>query len=176
MTPTITAIDVPPSSRISRELHGASFFDSYEVQLSHQGRSALEIHLQIIAKTPFWVNALMAVRNRVVLVLGLKNLGHLGDLDQAKKAAAYRIGERVGIFSLLFLSDDEIILGDCDNHLDVKVSVCKLIRESGETVAITTVVHVHNLLGRVYMLLVKPWHRRIVPAVMARATAGISDA
>lgn len=32
----------------------------------------------------------------------------------------------------------------------------------------TTVVHVHNLLGRVYMLAVKPWHRRIAPAVLSR--------
>ncbi|EKD98969.1 MAG: hypothetical protein ACD_23C00190G0002 [uncultured bacterium] len=176
MTSSITAIDVPPSRRISRELQGADFFDSYEMPLAHGGRSALDIYLKIIAKTPSWVNFLMAIRNRIVAVLGLKNLGHLGSLNQTKETSAYRVGDRVGIFSLLSISDDEIILVDSDKHLDVKVSVCKLAREDRQSVAVTTVVHIHNLLGRIYMLFVAPVHRRIVPATLVRAADGQPDA
>ena len=36
------------------------------------------------------------------------------------------------------------------------------------TVAMSTVVHVHNALGRIYMLGVTPAHRVIAPAVVAR--------
>jgi len=175
MTSAVTAIDVPPSSRISRELHGADFFDSYEMPIAHDGRSALEIYLKIVARTPSWANFLMATRNRVVAVLGLKNLGHLGDLNQTKESAAYRVGDRMGIFSLLSVSDDEIILGDSDKHLDVKVSVCKLAQDGRQSVAVTTVVHIHNLLGRVYMLFVAPVHRLIVPASLVRAADGRPD-
>ena len=173
MTSTITPIDVPPSSRISHELQGAYFFDSYEMPLAHDGRSALDIYLMIITKMPSWINFLMTVRNRVVAVLGLKNLGHLGEFNQAKASSAYRVGDRVGIFSLLSISDDEIILGDSDKHLDVKVSVCKLVRQDRQSVAVTTVVHTHNLLGRIYMLFVAPVHRRIVPASLVRASFSI---
>lgn len=176
MTSSITAIDVPPSSRISHELQGANFFDSYEMPLAHDGRSALDIYLKIVAKTPSWINFLMAIRNRIVTVLGLKNLDHLGGLNPAKESSAYRVGDRVGIFSLLSLSDDEIILGDSDKHLDVKVSVCKLVRDGHQSVAVTTVVHIHNLLGRIYMLFVAPVHRRIVPATLVRAADGRPDA
>jgi hypothetical protein len=175
MTSTIIPIDVPPSSRISRELPGAYFFDAYEIPLAHDGQSALDIYLKIVAKMPAWINFLMTVRNRVVAVLGLKNLGHLGDLNQAKESTSYRVGDRVGIFSLLSISYDEIILGDSDKHLDVKVSVCKLTREGRQSVAVTTVVHTHNLLGRIYMLFVAPVHRRIVPASL-RAAGGSWDA
>lgn len=42
-----------------------------------------------------------------------------------KNLDEYRVGDRVGIFTLLFLSDNEIIQGDSDKHLDVKVSVFK---------------------------------------------------
>jgi hypothetical protein len=169
MTPDIKAIEVPVPSDISRHLPGADFFDSYEISLEHSGRSALEIYLGVIRKTPAWVNFLMATRNRVVLLFGLKNLGHLGDLSKNKAASDYRIGDRVGIFSLLSMTENEIILGDSDKHLDVKLSICKLVRENRETVATTTVVHIHNLLGRIYMSFVIPFHRLIAPAVLARA-------
>jgi len=36
------------------------------------------------------------------------------------------------------------------------------------SVAVSTVVHVKNLLGRVYMLFVTPLHKCIVPAILAK--------
>jgi hypothetical protein len=169
MNPSITTTEVPASSNIGKQLQGADFFDSYEMPLEHAGRSALEIYLGVISKTPAWVNVLMAARNRIVRLLGLKNLGHLGDLHKTKAASDYRIGDRIGIFTLLSNTDNEVIMGDSDKHLDVKISIYKLVQEGKESVASTTVVHIHNLLGRVYMLFVVPFHKLIVPAVLARA-------
>jgi len=171
VTARITPIAVPPSSDIAQYLPGADFFDAYEMPLEHRGRPALDIYLQVIARTPAWVNFLMTVRNRIVAFVGLKNLGHLDDVIPNKDAAAYPVGSRVGIFSLLSATDDEIVLGDSDKHLDVRVSIRKLKRETRETVAVSTVVHIHNRLGRAYMFVVAPVHRLIVPAVLARAGA-----
>jgi len=165
----IIAAEVPVSSDIAKQLQGADFFDCYEMPFEHAGRSALEIYLGMVRGTPAWVDFLMATRNRVVSLLGIKNLGHLGELQKTKEASEYRVGDRVGIFSLLSLSDNEIILGDSDKHLDVKVSICMFSRGGEDTLATTTVVHIHNLLGHAYMLLVVPFHKRIVPAVLARA-------
>lgn len=169
MKPPITAIRVPLTSDISKQLQGADFFDSYEMPLEHAGRSALEIYLGTISKTPAWINFLMATRNRIVKQFGLKDLGHLGTLQKTKAAADYQIGDRIGIFTLLSNTDSEIIMGDSDKHLDVKVSICKLSLKGKESVAATTVVHIHNLLGRVYMLFVIPLHKLIVPATLVRA-------
>jgi hypothetical protein len=168
--PAITTIPVPPATRISSEIVGSDFHDCYLMPLAHGGRSALEIFLATVARSPRWVEAMMAVRNRVVGLFGLKNLGNLGSLPPLKQAAAYKVGDRVGIFTLLSATDDEVILGDSDKHLDVKVSLCKVMRDNREAVAVTTVVHIHNLLGRAYMLFVAPMHRIIAPAVMRRAT------
>jgi hypothetical protein len=176
MNRTIKPIAVPHSSDIGKQLQGADFFDAYEMPLVHAGRSALEIYLGVIARTPAWVGFLMATRNRVVSRLGLKNLGHLGDVARSKNAAAYCVGDRVGIFTLLSATDDEVILGDSDKHLDVKVSICKLSMGTHESVAVSTVVHIHNLLGRVYMIFVAPVHKLIVPAVLARASGAGSNA
>ncbi|MBI4995947.1 MAG: DUF2867 domain-containing protein [Rhodocyclales bacterium] len=167
-SPAITSILAPPATRISGEIPGSDFHDCYAMPLAHGSRSALEIFLLTVARSPRWVESLMALRNRIVGLFGLKNLGHLGSLPPLKEASAYRIGDRVGIFTLLSATDDEVILGDSDKHLDVKVSLCKVMRDEREAVAVTTVVHIHNLLGHIYMLLVAPMHRIIAPAVMAR--------
>ena len=112
----------------------------------------------------------MALRNRVVAWVGLKNLGSISALDPYKQEQDYRPGDRVGIFTLRSNHPDEVVVFDRDKHLEVNLSVCRLPRVVGQpqTIVVSTVVHVHNLLGRLYMLPVTPLHRRIVPAVMAR--------
>jgi hypothetical protein len=168
MKTIVSNIAIPPASAIAGELPGAYFHDCYAVPLNTDNRSALEIYLAVVAKTPRWVNTLMALRNRVVALVGLKNLGQLGAGTAAKPASSYQVGDRVGIFSLLLLTDNEIILGDCDRHLRVKVSLSKLTQAQRQSVVVATVVHVHNRLGRIYMLFVAPIHRLIAPAMLAR--------
>ena len=170
MKPTVSTIDVPLQSRLRNEVAGAYFHDCYEVSVNTEGQSAMALYLTVVSRTPAWVNTLMALRNRAVSVVGLKNLGHLGALDRAKQASDYRVGDRVGIFSLLSVTEDEVVLGDSDKHLNVKVSVCKVAHDAHTSVAVSTVVNVHNTLGKVYMLFVAPVHRLIAPAMLARAT------
>ncbi|MET0321555.1 MAG: DUF2867 domain-containing protein [Duganella sp.] len=160
-----TTATVPPDSIIFQRLQGASFYDCYALDIAPSDETALAMYLQVVAHTPGWVNALMALRNRMVQLAGLKNLGHLGDVDPSKPATAYRLGDRVGIFSIVHLSDEEVILTDIDKHLKVELSVRKHPRK----VSVSTVVHTHNALGRFYMLFVAPLHRRIVPATLRRA-------
>ena len=175
MKPIINTIEVPRASEIGRALPGAYFRDCYDVQIDADGQSALELYLSVAARTPRWVNTLMALRNRVVALVGLKNLGHLG-VDRSKPAHLYRVGDRVGIFSLLYLTEHEIILGDSDKHLDVKVSVCKVTLGERKSIAVSTVVHVHNALGKVYMFLIAPVHKIIAPAMLARSPLLACDA
>jgi hypothetical protein len=165
---TIAAIAttaIPQHTEIAQHLRGADFHDCYQIDIAPTSESALALYLKVVAATPRWVNAMMTMRNRIVQLVGLKNLGALGDTDAAKPASAYSVGDRVGIFSIVYLSEQEVILGDSDKHLNVEVSVCKF----ADRVAVSTVVHTRNLLGRVYMLFVAPAHRRIVPATLRNA-------
>jgi hypothetical protein len=74
----------------------------------------------------------------------------------------------VAIFTLISNAPDEALLGDQDKHLEVVLSVHRAVDPLGgpTCITVTTVVHVHNLLGRLYMLPVTPLHRRISPAVL----------
>lgn len=159
--------DVPVNSRVRSEIAGAYFHDAYEIPLRDTGKSALELYLDAVARTPRWIDFLMTLRNRTVAFFGLKNLGLMGGVDRGKDPASYRPGDRVGIFSILSLSDQEVVLGDADKHLRALISVYKETGERQKAV-VTTVVHVNNLLGRVYLFFVVPVHKIIVPAMLTR--------
>lgn len=168
MTSCATSAPVPAESAINFRLPGASFYDCYSIDASGERRAALEYFLEAMAQTPAWVEHLMLLRNKVVRLFGLKDLGGLGGFDVSKPASAYLPGDRVGIFTLISSADDEVLLGDSDKHLDVVLAVFRhpSPAEGVQTISITTVVHVHNWLGRLYMLPVKPMHKLIAPAVL----------
>ncbi|MFZ6658320.1 DUF2867 domain-containing protein [Undibacterium sp. TJN19] len=169
MKPVVKEITVPSGSEISNKVAGAYFYDSYQLAFEHEGISAMQLYLNTFAKSPAWVNFLMGVRNRVVGLFGLKNLGGMRSLKVSKPASAYRVGDRAGIFSVRYLSENEVILGDDDKHLDVQVSVLKQLVDGQQFIVVTTVVHIHNNLGRAYMFFVGPAHKLIAPAVLAKA-------
>lgn len=166
---------IPPTCLAAAVRDGANFHDAWSIHSTHIERSALDHFLTAAQRTPRWVNLAMAARNAIVQMVGLKNLGTLSEIDASKLSSAYQPGERVGIFTLFENTFDEVLLGDRDKHLDVVLSVHRRLLPSGDgvEVTLTTVVHVKNLLGRLYMLPVKPAHRIIAPAVLARiATEG----
>ncbi|MEJ6007090.1 DUF2867 domain-containing protein [Paucibacter sp. AS339] len=165
MKPRIQATALPATSRIARTLPGADFADCYSYADPRPEHSALQSYLSLTAHTPAWMNALMAVRNQAVRLVGLKNLGALAPRQRSQPAEAYRVGDQVGIFELLELQADEVILGDDDKHLRVQVSLYK----AEGRIWLSTVVHQHNRLGRWYMSVVGPVHTRIVPLLLAQA-------
>lgn len=170
MNLSVRPCNIPPGSAIHPHLAGAYFHDCHTVDVPGPARSALGYFLVAVAQTPRWVNALMALRNQTVRLVGIKDLGHLGNIDPSKPASAYVPGDRVGIFTLISNTENEVLLGDHDKHLHVVLSVRKQPAGSAgvASLAVTTVVHVHNLLGRLYMLPVTPLHKLIAPAVLSR--------
>ncbi len=110
----------------------------------------------------------MRLRNTIVRRLGLKDVGDL-KLTDAAYAGTVQPGDAFGIFTVIAVSGSEILLGIDDSHLDVRVSVTKAGEASHTSYTVSTVVHVHNWLGRLYMLPVARIHPIIVRAGMRRA-------
>jgi hypothetical protein len=158
-----------PTSLICSQLPGAYFCDCWAIPAADAGLDALSQFLRVAQTTPAWIDALMQMRNRVVSVLGLKDLGAVSHTDPSKPSTAYRPGDRIGIFTLISASPTEALLGDQDKHLDVVVSIhtATQAHDAGSAlVTVTTVVHVHNWLGKLYMVPVRPAHRVIVKTLV----------
>jgi hypothetical protein len=165
-----TETTAPRDSQVAALLPGAYFHDAWAIPAAKPELDALGQFLRVARQTPRWVERLMALRNHIVGAFGLKNLGEMSTIDAGKAAAGFRPGDRVGIFTLFSNSPDEVLLGDKDKHLDVVVSVHKgaAAADGSVWVTVTTVVHVHNWLGRLYMLPVAPAHR-VIARAMVRA-------
>ncbi|MEL6117754.1 DUF2867 domain-containing protein [Photobacterium sp. SP02] len=155
---------IPKHSKLFDYAKGAYFSDSFSHEIPNKNQTALDVYLEIAKQTPAWISFLMATRNRIVSMLGLKHLGRLQDAVAAKNPTNMNLGERIGIFTLHSNSDTEIVLEDSDKHLDVRVSFLLDVEGDKVIVHATTVVHVHNFFGKVYMFFVAPIHKLIVPS------------
>jgi len=172
MTMKPTLCDLPSGSRIAQTLPGSDFADCYQFDDLWPDQNAFETYLTLTARTPGWMNALMAMRNQAVRLVGLKHLGNLSSGIHRKPASAYHLGDRVGIFGLQHLQPDEVILFDNDKHLHVQLSLVKHVVDGKPKVSLSTVVHIHNRLGRFYMAIVGPVHSVIVPRMLAQVAHG----
>lgn len=172
----ITPCALPESSRIIQTVPGTHFADSYRMADAWPHLGAFDTYLALTARTPGWMNALMSLRNQAVRLVGLKHLGAMKSSHAAKPASAYRPGDRVGIFTLRHVDPNEVILGDDDKHLRVQVSVFKHVVSGQPVVSLSTVVHIHNTLGHIYMGVVGPVHKIIVPLMLSQVLNRVTRA
>src|SRR5260370_40369201 len=104
----VTATTVPDDSALKPSLADASFYDAYEAPLSTATMSPTEIFLRASRGTPRWVDDLMAIRNRIVRLFGLKDVGAMKIATRAPET--YQVGDRLGIFSILGKTEHELLL------------------------------------------------------------------
>lgn len=168
MNPQVERCEVTTTSLIYPQVAGASFIDCRQACGANPGRTAMEHFLALMAGMPGWIDNLMVLRNRLVQAFGLKDLGRLTRIDKQRDSASYQPGERIGIFTLISNTPDEVLLVDRDKHLDVYLSLLlkPATADTRGVIAVSTVVHTHNLLGRLYMLPVAPFHRFIAPIAL----------
>lgn len=158
MAATSTSPD-PDSAAI---LPGADFVDAWSIDIADDGRDATALTEQIFARPPRWVATLMHLRDRLVAPFGLKAAARPGDAP-----------DRVfSPFPTLSSRADEVILGFDDRHLDFRIRVDVAPLGGRRRLTTTTIVRTHNLFGRAYLALVMPFHRRIVPTMLAAAAGG----
>jgi len=162
---------IPAACQLAATQHDADFADAHETLVPRSALSATEIYHAITRQTPGWVDGLMRLRNRVVQPFGLKNLGAMSAVHAGEAIP----GQRMGLFEVVSSKPDELVLQDDDKHLVVQLSVLKQSHdETHDKLTLSTVVHIHNTLGRVYMFFVGPAHKVIAPAVLRRAPQAVA--
>lgn len=119
------------------------FLDCYSVPSTLSPRQAATRGLAL----PGWAAALLSLRNTLVRPFGLKT----GEPERP-------------IFPTCLESDDELILGTDDRHLNFRIG---LYRQDGR-MFMSTWVHPHNAFGRAYLRLVMPFHILISRGAVAR--------
>lgn len=143
----VREVDLPLESQLHPRIATGDFVDCYRVASQLSPRQAA----QVITDFPGWARFLLAIRRFVTTPFGLSNDGPVAD-------------DKVGIFPVESESDQELIAGFNDRHLDFRVSVMSLNSE----VFLGTWVHPHNLGGRIYLNTILPFHILIARDALRR--------
>ena len=157
---------LPPQASIAPLYPGSDLADAYVVALPNAHAAGMDMESlakALFGSQPGWAQKLMVLRDAIVARFGIRT---------ARQMEA-RPGKRIGIFRIFAVSDDEIIVGEDDSHLDFRLSVLRH-RDAGPhgRITMSSVVHCHNAVGRAYILVIRPFHKLIVQRSLARAVKG----
>ena len=153
---------VEPVVETTALLAGAQFVDAFSIAVDDEALDARHAAQRMLGRSPRWIKALMALRNFLVAPFGLKT-------PVPRKPAA---ADSIGAFPVISEARDRLVAGFNDKHLDFRVVVDIVTQVAGgRCVTATTLVLTHNLLGRIYLAIILPFHRLIVPS-MLRQVAG----
>jgi Protein of unknown function (DUF2867) len=167
----VVECDVPSGSMLSRELIERAYFrDSYRAQLSRGELGVVDIFFAIFAHHPPWMKLLLIVRNKVASLVGL-DAPTASEILYPKMRDHYAVGEKIGVWPIFSLSENEVVAGRNNKHMDFRLSVLKVPDGDRTSVVVSTICTVHNLSGKLYLFFVVPFHRYGVRKLMANALA-----
>ncbi|WP_431609981.1 DUF2867 domain-containing protein [Chryseobacterium sp. 'Rf worker isolate 10'] len=165
----IKKTEFPEESILSKGKKDFDYIDSFEGELTNRGNIDItEVGKTFFTSVPKWGKKMFVFRNNVVRLFGLKT-GAETENKLTKNDFKYEVGEHIGLFKVFDKTNNEIILGEDDKHLDFRVSLLfdkNKDDQEENSLTISTAVKFHNWLGLLYFLPVRPFHKLIVPAML----------
>ncbi|WP_027572404.1 DUF2867 domain-containing protein [Bradyrhizobium sp. WSM1743] len=150
--------EVTPNVDADAVLAGAQFIDAFRVEIGAVTVDAREACVRMVLHGPRWIDVLLRLRNILVTPFGLKTSG-----EGAR--APYGL---IGLFPVVSETPERLVAGFNDAHLDFRLVVDVAGDGASRRVTSTTLVRTHNLLGRIYLALIMPFHKLVVRGMMGR--------
>jgi hypothetical protein len=167
----VVECDWPSGSMLSRDLIEHAYFrDSYRAPLSRRELGVVEVFFGIFGHHPLWMKLLLIARNKLASLAGL-DAPTASEILHVEIKDRYVVGEKIGVWPIFLLSENEIVAGRNNKHMDFRLSVLKVPDGDRTSVVVSTICTVHNLSGRLYLFFVVPLHRYGVRKLMANALA-----
>ncbi len=175
---------LPPQSQLHDYARPQDFMDCFSIEISN--RWACETaSMQELANLIFSVNVpgadqLMRLRDTIVKPLGLKTAddleanGGAGQADE-EQVGDGQVGDRMGLFRIYSIDENEIILGEDDTHQDFRVTLFRSTTHPTK-LYVATCCQRHNWFGHLYLATILPFHKLIVKGMLDGAARKISAA
>jgi len=146
----VSKCTLPAQSELWARVSANDFLDCYRVEAQSTPRRASIV----MTDFPGWSDFLFKIRRMVVTPFGLSNDGP----DAADK---------IGPFPVEFENEQELIAGFDDKHLEFRVTILSI----DDKIHLATWVKPHNIGGRLYLLMILPFHILLVRDALARIKA-----
>jgi len=150
----------PLTEDLKRLLPTIDFFDIFSTT-NHVDSLEL-ISNKIFNTTPKWVAFLFRIRNSIANIIGLKY--ELPDDFNEN----FKVGGYIKFFKILEIKAHEVVLGANDKHLNFRAIITRTA-DTHYNIKLTTLVEYNNTLGKIYMAVVKPFHRIVVIRMLKNA-------
>jgi Protein of unknown function (DUF2867) len=166
----VVECNVPAGSRLDPSLIAAAYFrECYRTSMSRPTSDVVDVFFAIFGHHPVWMKLMLAARNRLALWGGLDAPKPM-DIFNVERKSSYVVGDVIGVWPLLALTESELIAGRDNKHLDFRVSILKkTIGKNGAVIFVSTICVVHNWFGKTYLFFVLPFHRWGLKRLIARA-------
>lgn len=160
----ITKCDLPIKSLLCK--YPNHYIDAYQSTFISESEVTVEqMTVAFFYKSPQWINSLFKFRNYIVKSFGLK--GSIVDVRQIKHSTV-KVGQSFGLFKVFEMNEREIVLGEDDKHLNFRISIYLEQQENQSNLIISTAVYFHNMFGKMYFLLIKPFHKGVVKTMLIK--------
>lgn len=165
---TVRRVSIPSDTAIRSYLPKADFVDAYEICVPAQDLPPEQTFHILMSSMPDWFRNLFKLRNKLVRPFGLI-APTANELDDMAPKQIYELGERIGVFEFYGRTDNEVISGADDKHLDFRLSVLRKNEGKIDRVTVTTLVQRHNLAGRIYLRSILPFHELGIRSLLRNA-------
>lgn len=136
---------------------------------SYSGTFTQEMKIEDVVKLFFtsstqWAKGLFYIRNKIVKIFKLK----ASDIEnKMPHDLNITIGKSIGLFKIIDKTENEVIIGEDDKHLNFRVSIYIENIGSKYRLSISTIVMIHNVFGKIYFFIIKPFHKIIVKKMVS---------
>jgi hypothetical protein len=160
---------LPENSR-TRNFLPAGYVETYSVIVPEHSRLTPDnIFVAIWTDFPKWLQMLFKLRDWLVKPFGLKAGSSEKKFGQ-KFEEAIRTGNPLDLMTVPVKTADETVMRLTDKHLTAELSVHnEKLDNSQLKINIITLVHYHNVLGKIYFFLIRPFHKMIVKTITKRS-------
>jgi hypothetical protein len=143
-------INLPQDTKVFNFIENIDYTDTFITEL-RQDSDIKDLYLRLVNIKSKTIDFLMSLRNKIMSIFGAKTV-----INETK--GDFAIGNNVGLFKIYYIDEKEIISGLKDSHLDFCISFYKIDNK----VLLSTLVKYNNTFGKVYMNIIKPFHKLIV--------------
>lgn len=156
----------PITDDLRNSLARIDFTDTFST--TNHINSLEEITHLVFNKAPKWVDVLFKLRNKAAALVGLKTTIP-EDYNEN-----FTIGGYVAFFKIFAISDNQVILGVDDTHLNFR-AVIKKMESDTYNIKVITIVEFNNRMGKIYMGIIKPFHRIVVKRMVKNAYRSVAE-
>lgn len=150
-----TEIRFPEKTRLIGKETGSFYRDAFVVRTTKPDLDSKQVYHAIFGYLPKPVQGLLKIRNSIVKWLGFK----ASDTGMSLPLKEMSEGRQAGFLTIEMVSDAEVICAAYEKHMDMWLSVMRL---SEHEYALSTLVNLKTTSGRIYMTVIKPFHKMVV--------------